>query len=217
MRLSQKIVLATTNPGKLAEMRHLVEDQLPGFELVSADQILRNADKLGLAEVYDTYFENCAAKARLAGQGCHYPTLADDTGLEVDALGGKPGVKSARYAKAPTGAKLSKLEQDRANIEMLLSELKKSGGSRDARFVTTLALLVEGILVHATGTLEGTIAEAPRGTNGFGYDPIFIPRGSQKTLAEMSESEKNAISHRARAVQELVAQIKARGIVLAKP
>ena len=83
--------------------------------------------------------------------------------------------------------------------------------------MTTLALLVEGILVHATGTLEGTIAEGPRGSNGFGYDPVFIPKGSQKTLAEMSENEKNSISHRARAVQELVTQLKARGIVLAKP
>jgi XTP/dITP diphosphohydrolase len=126
-------------------------------------------------------------------------------------------VKSARFAKAPSGAKLSRIEQDKANIELLLSELKKSGGSREARFVTTLALLVEGILVHATGVLEGTIAEGPRGANGFGYDPIFVPKGSQKTLAEMTENEKNAISHRARAVQELLAQIKARGIVLAKP
>ena len=98
----------------------------------------------------------------------------------------------------------------------MLSEL--SGGKpRSARFVCTLALVVEGILLHATGVLEGTISDAPRGTNGFGYDPIFIPKGSSRTFAEMTNAEKNMISHRAKALQELMAKVKGHGVVFIKP
>ncbi len=96
--------------------------------------------------------------------------------------------------------------------------MKKSGNaSRNARFVATLVLIIEGISVHATGILEGTIAEAPRGQMGFGYDPIFIPNGSNQTLGEIAESAKNAISHRAKALTELMNQVRARGIIFAKP
>lgn len=217
MRLSNKIVLASTNEDKLREFKALFRDY-PEIEIVSPKGLIRNASKLALVEKYDTYIENAAAKARVAHLGTHYPTLADDSGIEVDALGGKPGVFSARYAQTPKGAgSLSTIEQSRANVELLLSEVKKAGGSRQARFVCTLVLVIEGILVRANGTLEGEIADAPRGENGFGYDPIFIPKGSTRTLAEMREEEKNTISHRAKAVQDLMVQIKAHGIVFAKP
>jgi XTP/dITP diphosphohydrolase len=127
-------------------------------------------------------------------------------------------VFSQRYAKPAAGKFFStRAEQDRANMEKLLTELKKTSGPKTARFVTTLALSIEGITLTATGTLEGTIIDAPRGTEGFGYDPIFVPQGQTKTLAEMSHQEKNAISHRRKAVQELMAQMKSRGIIFAKP
>ena len=125
-------------------------------------------------------------------------------------MGWKPGVRSHRYATPKAG-----ISQDEANTQLLLTELGSK--SRNARFVCTLALLVEGIMIHATGTLEGTIIDKPRGDEGFGYDPIFVPKGSNKTLAEMSLEEKNGISHRTLAVRELMTQVKNHGVVFAKP
>jgi XTP/dITP diphosphohydrolase len=217
MRLAKKVVFASLNLDKYREFKALLA-AYPEVDLVPAETLIRNPEKLALAEQYDTYFENAAAKARLANQACHYPALADDTGLEVDALGGRPGVRSHRFAQPPAGAApLSKEEQARANIELLLSEMKKAGGARTARFTTTVALNLEGLLLHAEGELKGTILDAPRGSGGFGYDSVFLPEGATKTLAEMSEGEKNALSHRARALEELFLQVRARGIVLAKP
>ena len=214
MRLANKIVLASTNPDKFKDFAGILR-AYPDLELIPADTILRNPEKLGFVETFETYVENAGAKARLANHGCHYPALADDTGLEVNALQGQPGVKSFRYAKVP-GRTLSRIEQNRANNELLLSELKGKT-DRQARFVTVVALSIEGLLIHATGTLEGSIADAPRGDQGFGYDSLFIPNGSQKTLAELSDAEKNALSHRSKALHELMAQCSARGIVFAKP
>lgn len=223
MRLSHQIVLASTNPDKFREFSSLFK-AYPEVELISPEGLIRNSEKLAFAEIHSTYLENSIAKARLANQASHLPSLADDTGLEVNALGGKPGVKSHRYAKPPltSGSAPNLVAQDRANIELLMSELKaQKNASREARFVTCLALVMEGILIHAEGILEGTIIdpsrETPRGEHGFGYDSIFIPKGSEKTLAELTEGEKNSFSHRARAVNELMLQIKARGIVFAKP
>lgn len=210
MRLSNKIVLASTNLDKLDEFRALFT-AYPEIEIVSANDILRNASKLAFAERHDTYFDNSVAKARMANQGTHYPVLADDSGLEVEALGGKPGVRSHRFASPRPG-----ISQDQANNELLLKEL---GGkaNRNAKFVCSLVLLMEGIMIHATGALEGVIGEAPRGEHGFGYDPLFVPKGSTKTLAEMTEGEKNSISHRARALHELMAKVKSHGITFVKP
>jgi XTP/dITP diphosphohydrolase len=210
MRLSNKILLATLNRGKFEEFRTLFS-AYPEIELVMADQFLRNPEKLALVETHDTYLENAMAKARLANQGSHYPTLADDSGLEVEALGGKPGVRSHRYAGFEAG-----LTQDQSNVRKLMMELSGKS-SRSARFVCSLALLIEGILIQATGVLEGTIIDAPRGTNGFGYDPVFVPKGSSRTFAEMTNAEKNMISHRAKALHDLMAKVKNHGIVFAKP
>jgi len=212
MRISNKIVLASTNGDKLEEFKALLRPY-GDLELIAADEVIRNADKLGLVEKYETYLENAVAKARTANMGAHYPCLADDTGLEVQALEGKPGIRTHRYAIPKSGE-----SQDIANVNKLLIELKGvSPERRTARFVTTLALVEEGILLSATGTLEGTIAEEPRGSNGFGYDPVFVPKGSNKTLAEMTNEQKNSISHRAAALKALFEEIRTKGIVLAKP
>ena len=210
MRLSNKIVLASLNREKYDEFNSILV-AYPEIELVPADQVMRNAERLQFAESYDTYLDNAMAKARLANQACHYPTLADDSGIEVEALGGKPGVHSHQYA--PPKAQAS---QEQANMDLLLREIK-SAKNRSARFVCTLALVIEGIFLSSTGTLEGTLIEKPRGENGFGYDPIFIPKGESRTLGEMNEKEKNQLSHRAKALHALMAQIKAHGIVFAKP
>jgi XTP/dITP diphosphohydrolase len=217
MRITEKIVLASMNSSKFCEFQALFSIY-PAIELISMEGLLRNAEKLALVETHSTYLENAIAKARLVNLGCHYPSLADDTGLEVKALGGRPGARSHRYAKLPPGTLASRAAQDLANNKLLLSELSAiPGAPRTAHFITVLALEIEGILLHSTGVLEGNIAEAPRGANGFGYDSVFIPKNSQKTLAEMTDSEKNSISHRARAVHDLMSQIKAKGIVCARP
>lgn len=220
MRHSNKIVLASMNPDKFKEFSALLS-AYPEVELVPAEGLIRNPEKLAFVETHDTYLENAIAKARLANTGSHYPSLADDSGLEAEGLDGKPGVRSHRFAKIQVGVgpgAVSRISQDKANMDLLLQELKaRPGASRNARFVASLALMIEGILVHSTGVLEGTIIDQPRGTHGFGYDPIFVPKGSQKTLAEMTEQEKNAISHRAKALHDLMAQVKARGIVFARP
>jgi len=210
MRVANKILLATLNRDKFDEFRTLMA-AFPQVELVPAAELIRNPEGLGFVERHNTYLENAVAKARLANHASHYPSLADDSGLEVDALQGKPGVRSHRFA--PPQAKVS---QDQANVDLLLSQLS-SGQNRSAKFVCTLVLVIEGILLHATGTMEGTIAENPRGNLGFGYDPVFIPKDFTKTLAEMNMAEKNAISHRAKALHDLMAQAKAHGIVFARP
>ncbi len=210
MRLSSQVVLATHNRGKLQEFRGLFS-AYPAIELIPADQVIRNAEGLKFAEKYDSYLENAISKARMINKASHYPALADDSGLEVSALEGRPGVRSHRYA--PPQPHLS---QDQANIEHMLKEMK-SAPSRSARFVCTLALVIEGILLHSTGILNGTLLEQPKGGQGFGYDPIFVPTDSTKTLAEMSSAEKNKISHRTQAFHALMAQVKAHGITFAKP
>jgi XTP/dITP diphosphohydrolase len=209
MRLSNQIVLATENREKFEEFRALFSVH-PEIKLAMANQFLRNTSGIGFAERHETYLENAEAKARLVNQGCHYPALADDSGLEVEGLGWKPGVRSHRYASPKAG-----MTQDAANVELLLKEI--SGKSRNARFVCTLAFVQEGTLIVSTGTLEGTIIEAPRGSLGFGYDPVFVPKGSNKTLAEMTAAEKNQISHRAKALQDLWTKIQAEGLIFAKP
>jgi XTP/dITP diphosphohydrolase len=210
MRLSNRIVLATLNSDKFQEFKSLL-GAYPEIQLIPAAELIRNAEKLSQVEQHATYLENAIAKARLANHASHYPSLADDSGLEVAGLEGKPGVRSHRYATPRKG-----VGQDQANVDFLLSELKTSP-VRTARFVCHVVLVVEGILLHSTGILEGSIADAPRGTQGFGYDSVFIPRGESRTLAEMTPVEKNKISHRYLAVQDLMAQVKTHGLVFAKP
>lgn len=213
MRSTNTLVFASNNSHKLLEMRALLS-KFSSLQLKPASSFLRNAGKIGKVEIYNTYLENAAAKARLVNHGCHYPTLSDDSGLEVEALNGQPGVFSQRYASLEGSP--SQNDQDQANIQKLLKSLT-STDSRKARFVCTLSLIVEGVLLSATGELEGTIALEPKGTQGFGYDSIFIPQGETRTLAEMTETEKNNISHRAIALKKLFQKIEEHGIQIAKP
>jgi XTP/dITP diphosphohydrolase len=140
------------------------------------------------------------------------PTFADDSGLEIDALNGEPGVSSAHFGK-PTARE----SQDQANRRKVL-ELMKGKTNRKARFRSVIVFMVEGIELRAEGVCEGTIAEKESGAGGFGYDPIFLPEGAGgKTFAELSTEEKNRLSHRALAVEDLVRLMKDREVQLVRP
>ncbi len=185
----QNLLVATTNPGKLHEYRALLSD-LPVRWLTLADVGL---DQLDVEETGETFFDNAVLKARVYQARSGLPTLADDSGLEVDALGGAPGVRSARYA--PTAPE--------RNTRLLTALEGVPARQRTARFVCVVAFLApDGLLIAAEGRVEGAIGEAPRGTNGFGYDPVFLLDG-RRTLAELPADEKNRISHRGRALARL--------------
>lgn len=183
-------VLASFNAGKAREVAALLPG---GFSLVSL------ADYPGATEPEengDTLESNARLKAVAAHQLTGLPALADDTGLFVSALGGAPGVFSARFAGEPSDSA--------ANIRKLLN-LLQTQTSREAWFETVLCLEgFPGAPVFLKGRLNGTIASEPRGTNGFGYDPVFIPEGETRTLAEMTATEKNAISHRGIAIRQFL-------------
>jgi XTP/dITP diphosphohydrolase len=186
-----KLVVASNNPGKLRE----ISAMLSGFEVVPQST-------LGIAEAeepHDTFVENALAKARHASRACALPALADDSGLCVDALGGEPGVHSAYYA----GRAGEREERDARNNAKLLAALKQD---RKAHYVCVMVLVRrfdDPRPLIAEGLWHGEIAHAPRGSNGFGYDPLFLlPQG--KTAAELAAEEKNRISHRALALKKLL-------------
>jgi XTP/dITP diphosphohydrolase len=215
MRKADVLVLASTNRHKFEEFQVLFK-KFPEVEIAPVDHFIRNAGKLSLVETANNYHDNALAKARTCNLGCHYPSLADDSGIEVDALQSKPGVHSHRFAIPRAGQ-----TQDQANNQKLLDELKNiSANQRTARFVCNLVLVMEGTLIQAVGILEGTIAtelRPGREMQGFGYDPLFIPKGYDQTLSELGTEVKNKISHRAQAVQELMKEIRNQEIVFAKP
>ncbi len=192
-----KIVLATRNPGKVYEMRTVLSG-LP-VELVSA------ADMDGapvVVEDAETLEENAAMKARALHDHTEMASLADDTGLEVRALDGRPGVRSARYA--------GELADDAANRRRLLRELADAT-DREARFRTVIAFVDrQGGIHYFEGMCSGTIISEERGGGGFGYDSIFMPEGMDRTFAELPADEKNAISHRGRALRQLTAYLRER-------
>lgn len=186
----RKIVLATANPGKLRELQAVLAGL--DFEIVPQSAFgVPEAEETGL-----TFIENALLKARNAAFYTGLPALADDSGLAVDALGGVPGIYSARYAGAGAG--------DRANIGKLLAELDGVPAERrTARFVCVLALLhhpADPTPLICQGSWEGTILTEPRGEGGFGYDPIFFVPGEQRTAAELEPAVKNQISHRGQAL-----------------
>jgi XTP/dITP diphosphohydrolase len=184
------LLLATRNVGKAREIASILEDS--GWSFSS----LREFDNVGTAEENgETFTDNAIAKARFYATATGVWALADDSGLEVDALGGAPGVYSARYA----GENAS----DADRRQLLLSELAKvSAPERRARFVSVVAIAnADGIVLNVSeGICEGTVTFAPRGKGGFGYDPLFVPDGYDQTFAELPESIKNRISHRAQAL-----------------
>ncbi|HEX7071926.1 MAG TPA: RdgB/HAM1 family non-canonical purine NTP pyrophosphatase [Rhodothermales bacterium] len=191
-----KIVLATGNAGKLRELAALLAD-LP-VDLVSQSDVPGASP---VEEDQPTLHGNARKKAWSLHELTGLPSLADDTGLEVDALGGAPGVRSARFAG--DGA------DDAANRALLLNRLADAS-DRQARFRTVVAFAVDGEVVYFEGTCEGTIGHEERGAGGFGYDALFVPNGYMQTFAEMSDVEKNRISHRGRALQRVRAYLSAR-------
>ena len=188
--MRHKIVFATNNLHKIEEIQHLLQNR---FDLLSLDQLGHRED---IPENQDTLEGNALEKARFIHGKYGVDCFADDTGLEIDALGGQPGVYSARYA----GPERSSA----ANIRKVLAELD-GVKNRAARFRTIIALIFEGKEYLFEGAVEGEIISQPRGQEGFGYDPVFVPAGTLKTFAEMNLDEKNRISHRAEATKKLAA------------
>jgi XTP/dITP diphosphohydrolase len=185
-----RIVLGTGNRHKVEELRAILEPVLPGVELLPYDGPSPVEDG-------DSFLANARIKARAAADFSGLPALADDSGIEVDALGGEPGIHSARYAG--TG-------DDEDNRRLLLQRLEGEA-DRTARFVCAAVLVAPGELVETVVAWPGTVLEAARGDGGFGYDPLFRPEGSDRSAAELSAEEKNLISHRGRAFRELAARI----------
>lgn len=182
------LVFATNNEHKLREVRAMMP---PDIEVLGLSD-LKCSDEL--PETSSSLEGNAMQKARYVKLKFGYDCFADDTGLEVDALRGEPGVYSARYAGPECDST--------ANIRKLLGNL--SGKSnRNARFRTVIALIIEGSEYLFEGMIYGRITQAMRGSNGFGYDPVFVPDGYKQTFAELDENVKNSISHRARAVRKL--------------
>jgi XTP/dITP diphosphohydrolase len=198
-----RLLLASSNPGKLRELRAILHD-LP-VELVGLDEVSHGGGGGGpgpgappqVAETGATFLENALLKARAYAAWSGLAALADDSGLEVDALGGAPGVRSARYAGEGAG--------DRANLDKLLAALAGVPPERRTARFRCAAVLVdpEGGEWHAEAAWEGRVLDAPRGTGGFGYDPVFLPNGWDRTSAEVDQVTKDAASHRGKAFRAL--------------
>ena len=184
-----KIVFATNNKHKLEEIKDILGKD---FEIVSLAEIGCHED---IPETGLTLEENARQKSTYIVEHYNHDCFADDTGLEVDALNGEPGVHSARYAEGTD-------HDSEANMRKLLSKMSNVK-ERTARFRTVISLIINGVEHQFEGRVEGRIATEKHGTEGFGYDPIFIPEGYNKSFAELGEEVKNQISHRARAVKKL--------------
>lgn len=188
----RKIVFATNNHHKLREIREIMGD---GWDVMSLEQINCHDD---IPETADTLRGNAEIKARYVKEHYGYDCFADDTGLLVDALDGAPGVYSARYAGPG--------HDSVANMALLLKNLEGKA-DRKAHFSTVICLITGNDTRFFEGRVDGIITERPSGAEGFGYDPVFRPEGESRTFAEMTDSEKNAISHRGRATRLLTAYL----------
>ena len=184
-----KLVFATNNPNKLSELQALVPE---GIEILSLKEINCNEE---LPETNPTLEGNALQKAQYVYQNYGFNCFADDTGLEIDALGGAPGVYSARYAGEDCKAE--------DNMQKVLTKLENED-NRNAKFRTVIAVIIKGEENLFEGECNGKITKTKSGAEGFGYDPIFTPEGYEITFAEMSKQEKGAISHRGKAVEKLV-------------
>ena len=188
----KEAIIATHNPGKVKEFKEILEPR--GYDVKSLAEIGFTEE---IEETGHTFEENAIMKAEAVAKAVNKMVIADDSGLSIDNLGGRPGVYSARYA--------GEQKDDQANIEKVLSELKGiEKEQRTARFRCVLAVSIPGEETKTVeGHVEGYIAEEPRGEYGFGYDPIFIVKDKDKTMAELTSDEKNKISHRADALKKL--------------
>lgn len=184
-----KLVFATHNQNKAKEIQSLLDER---FEILTLTEINCNDE---IPETAETLEGNSLLKAQFVSENFKVNCFADDTGLEIDALDSKPGVYSARYAGEEKSAE--------ANMNRVLSELENST-NRNAQFRTVITLILENKTFTFEGIVKGEIIREKRGTDGFGYDPIFVPDGQNKTFAEMTMAEKNLQSHRARAFQKMI-------------
>ncbi|MCE3278809.1 MAG: deoxyribonucleotide triphosphate pyrophosphatase [Bacteroidetes bacterium] len=187
------IVFASGNISKIKEINHLLDNK---FNLLGLQDIGCSEE---IPETQPTIEGNASQKALYVYEKYHHNCFADDTGLEIEVLGGRPGVLSARYAGESKDAN--------ANMDKILSEMRGLTNRR-ARFKTVISLIIDGKEKHFEGVVDGIILSAKQGTQGFGYDPIFKPDGYTRSFAEMDISEKNKISHRAIAVSKLVEYLK---------
>ena len=196
-----KVVLATRNAHKVVELREILADLVKeiGLEIVGVSEF---PDVEDVVEDGVTFAENATLKAVAVARATGLPAIADDSGLAVDVLGGAPGIFSARWAGAHGG--------DRANLDLLLNQLDDvKDEHRAAGFVCAAVLAMpDGRVFHREGQVRGTLTRAPRGTNGFGYDPILQVDGDTRTLAEYDSEQKNAISHRGKALRALAADLR---------
>ncbi|UPO75484.1 RdgB/HAM1 family non-canonical purine NTP pyrophosphatase [Arthrobacter sp. Helios] len=196
-----RLVLATRNEGKLRELRELLRGRIAGLDV---DTQVIDAAAAGAPDVPETgvtFEANSLLKARAVAEATGLPAIADDSGLAVDVLGGAPGIFSARWAGAHG--------DDAANLELLLAQLADIGPEhRGAAFICAAALAVPGAgETVERGELRGTLLASPRGAGGFGYDPVLQPLGEERSCAELTNAEKNAISHRGQAFRELLPSI----------
>lgn len=189
----KKLVFATNNQHKLQEIREILHNK---FEILGLKEFGFNED---IPETGKTLSENATIKSEFIFEEFNIDVFSDDTGLEIDALDGRPGVYSARYA--------GEIGDNEANIDKVLTELQNKT-NRKARFRTVISLILNAKEYQFDGIVEGRITNKKHGSSGFGYDPIFIPNAYDQTFAEMSNEEKNKISHRAKATQKLVEFLK---------
>ena len=193
------LVFASNNAHKLEEIRSILGDQ---YEVKSLKDIGCEVD---IPETGTTFRENALQKATYVKEHYGYDCFADDSGLQVEALGGEPGVYSARYAQK-NGVSFDG-NKDQANMDVLLQKMANES-NRKACFRTSVALIYQGETHFFDGIVEGKIIQEKRGNQGFGYDPLFIPNGYTQTFAELGNEIKNGISHRARAVAQLAEFLK---------
>ncbi|CAM3732492.1 RdgB/HAM1 family non-canonical purine NTP pyrophosphatase [Tsukamurella ocularis] len=198
--MTVRLLLASRNAKKLRELRQVVADAgIVGLEVVGLDEVPAFEE---LPEDAPSFEGNALIKARQGYERTGLPCLADDSGICVDALNGMPGVLSARWS--------GRHGDDPANTALLLAQISDTPDERrGAEFVSACALVDGGGELTVRGTWRGTVLREPRGEGGFGYDPVFLPDGSDRTAAELTAEEKNAISHRARALAQLVEPLRA--------
>jgi XTP/dITP diphosphohydrolase len=200
MTAAARVIFATRNPAKLAELRRILAAARVGVEVGDLEDYPHMPE---VAETGRTFAENALLKARAVAAFTGLPAIADDSGLCVDALNGMPGVLSARWC--------GRHGDDIANLRLVLGQISDvPAGQRGAHFACAAALVLPSGAEHtAEGTVHGWLTDSPRGSNGFGYDPIFVPEGSGLTTAQMSAEEKDEISHRGKALRALAPVIAA--------